>query len=735
MPVERPTFSESWYRVADLSPRLRSTVQVHRQHFRGQMWHVLQDPGSNQFFRLNEPAYHFVAMLDGERTVAEVWRTCNEQLEDSAPTQGEAIQLLGQLYTSNLLQAELPPDAEGLFRRYHKRRKREVQGYLTNLLFIRLPLIDPDRFLERWVGIVGWIFSWAGFAVWLAFIGAGMYFVVGKWGALYDQSNRVLDPENLPFLYLSFVIVKAFHEFSHAFACKKFGRKSGTGGEVHVMGIMFLVFMPLPYVDASSAWAFRSRRHRVVVGAAGMLVELAIASIATVIWAFTSEGTVHSLAYNAMFIASVSTLLFNGNPLLRFDGYYILSDLIEIPNLSERSKQYIYYLVKKYVWGVRQARNPAHSRGEKAWFVFYGIASTAYRVFICIRILLFLGDRLPRQFFVFAVVLGSTAAVGWIAVPLYKFVRYLFTNSELMRVRGRAMLTTFVVFASLVTGVGIIPAPDRVRIEGVVEPERLAIVHTEVEGRIVSYLDSDRMVAAGDVLFEAENLELDTEIERILSEREAARAKWRAAMHEENHSAARVQAEDIARLGGLLAEKRKTRSELTRRAPVDGKWISPEIDRYDGVWVKRGERMGMVASVDDIIIRAVADQDVPVADIDTYVKGVKDAAQFRVKGRPPLEVTSPELTGTVTEILPAGKKQLPSRALGYAAGGSIPVDVKDRKGTEATRRFHEIHIVPQAGARLQSGQRVIVRIELPAKPLASQWWRSLLQLMQGRFSF
>ncbi|HUV39724.1 MAG TPA: PqqD family protein, partial [Planctomycetota bacterium] len=223
MSVERPTFSESWYRVAELRPRLRSTVQVYRQHFRGRMWHVLQDPGSNQFFRLNEPAYHFVALLDGHRPVAEVWRITNDELGDEAPTQGEVIQLLGQLYVSNLLQAELPPDAEAMFTRYQKRIRREIQGYLTNLLFVRIPLIDPDHFLNRWVGVFGRLFTPAGFVLWLGIIAVGLYYLAGRADDLFRGSMTVFNVANLPLLYGSMVFVKVLHEFGHAFACKRFG--------------------------------------------------------------------------------------------------------------------------------------------------------------------------------------------------------------------------------------------------------------------------------------------------------------------------------------------------------------------------------------------------------------------------------------------------------------------------------------------------------------------------------
>ena len=173
--IERLTFHESWYRVAELHPRLRTTVQISRQHFRGQPWHVVQDHTNNAFFRLAEPAYRFVGLLDGRRTVADAWKMTNEQLGDDAPTQGEAIQLLGQLYTANLLQAEVTADTHSLFQRYKKRRQREVTSYLMNILFARLPIFDPDAFLERWLPVFGWIFSPVGFFVWIILIGFGIH--------------------------------------------------------------------------------------------------------------------------------------------------------------------------------------------------------------------------------------------------------------------------------------------------------------------------------------------------------------------------------------------------------------------------------------------------------------------------------------------------------------------------------------------------------------------------------
>jgi len=724
MPVDRPTFSESWYRVANIRPRLRATVQIYRQHYRGQMWHVVRDPSSNQFFRLNEPAYRFVGLLDGRRTVAEVWNTCNEQLGDWAPTQGEVIQLLGQLYASNLLQAELPPDAEGLLKRYQKRLTREVTGYLSNLLFIRIPLFDPDRLLDELLPAVRWVFSWVGLALLLVLVSVASYFVLGRAGELVDRAKNILDPAGLPLLFLSIWVVKFFHEFGHAFACKKFGRDVGTAGEVHTMGVMFLVFTPLPYMDASSAWAYRRKSSRILVGAAGMLIELGIASIAAVVWANTSAGaTIHAMAYNIMFIASVSTLLFNANPLLPYDGYYILSDLLEIPNLRQRSRQYIYYLVRRYAWSVRRARSPAHTPGERVWLVSYGIASTIYRTFIVTAILLFVASKLPF----IGMLLAAAALTAWLLAPLGKFFKYLATSNELTRVRARAMGTVAATLAAVVVLIGFVEVPDRERMEGVVEPLELAFVHPRADGFVRGYLPSDRNVQVGSsVLIEAESPTLEARLKVLLAERDSLEARRRLAQSEDV-SEAQSLTKALSALDRRIDDARQELAALKLDPPISGRWISPQVERLEGTYAKRGQKIGIVAS-DEVVILAVVKQSASALAYEEL--NVGQACEIRVKGRPDLK-----LTGTVIQRLPAGQKNLPSRALGYAVGGSVQTVLEDPKGLEAREPFFLVRIAPdtRSDVKLLTGQRVVVRVSMAPKPLAAQWWRAILQLVQRRF--
>jgi putative peptide zinc metalloprotease protein len=726
MSVERPTFHESWYRVAQLRPRLLTSVQVHRQHFRSAMWYVLENPANNEFSRLGVEAYRFVGLLDGRHTVAEAWRICNDQLGDRAPTQGEVIQLLGQLYTSNLLYAELAPDTENLFNRYRTRLKRQIQGFLTNLLFIRIPLLDPDHIIERWIGVVGWLFSWIGLLLWLMLVAAGLYFVVGNLRELIHQSTDILAPDNLILLYVSIVMIKICHEFGHAFACKRFGRLTGTGGQVHVMGVMFLVFVPLPYVDASSAWAFRKKWHRAVVGMSGVMVELAGAAIAAIIWANTSTGTLHIIAYNVIFVASISTLVFNGNPLLRFDAYYVLSDLLEIPNLSHRAKNYLSYLVKKYSWRLKGLHNPAHSVGERIWFVFYGIASTAYRVFICIRILLFLNNRLPKELFILVPFFAVSAVIAWVLVPIGKFIRYLATSGELTKKRGWAVASTFSTLALMIVGLGILRVPDHCRIEGIVEPVHLAIVHVESEGFVTEFLPSDQIVTPdGNLLVKAVNPAKQAEKKGLNAELRHLQIKQRVAQMQEI-AAAQILGEQIQVLQEKIARVDSELSSLELKPVLSGLWISPDIEKTKGTYLRRGEQIGLIAGLDDVRIRATAGQNL----VAILVEQAYEQLDIRVKGRPDVM-----FTGEIEEIFPAGQEVLPSEALGYAVGGSMPTMAQDPRGTRTPEKFFEIRIqpTPDCPVRLLSGQRVVARIQLPSRPLVARWWRSIRQLFQRRF--
>ena len=729
MSIDRPTFNESWYRVCDLTPRLRAMVQSFRQHYRGRVWHVFRDPSNNQFFRVDEAGYRFVGMLDGRRTVAQVWEACNDQLGDEAPTQGEAVQLLGQLYTSNLIHADLPADAAGMFTRYKKRMSRQVRGYLTNVMFARLPLYDPDRLLNRLTPLLGWIFGPVGLVLWAALLVWGFYSIADSSRDLLDQSQSVLNPANLPLLYVSFGVLKLLHELGHGLSVKYFGKKEKVGSEVHTVGIMLMVLTPVPYVDASSAWAFRSKWRRAFVGAAGMYVELACAAVAAVVWANTGANspTLHAVAYNAMFVAGVSTLLFNANPLIRFDGYYILSDLAELPNLYQRSKDYLYYLVKRFVYGVRNPRNPAHSGGECVWFVGYGLLSAAYRVFLTVTIVLFIAGQL---FFV-GVVMAGLALMTMMLVPWVKWLKYLAAHAELSRTRGRAVFASAAAVLGLAALLGGVPVPDRDRSAAVIEPTHMQRVFAQTDSFVTDVLHSGSSAeSTGHPLVSGENRELALELGELESRSRQLQARYRAAINQDIalaqalRSQLRAQGEQIDRVRSRLAA-------LNLRSEHGGTWVSTEDDRLLGRYVARGEPLGVVATLDDLVIRAAADQ----------VLGFRLSPGEWI-GRD-VEIKNPNnprftYTGKVLSVAETGRRDLFSPALGYAAGGPLATDPQDPQGATATESFFEVRIAPgdppEGAPALRAGQRLEVRFTFEPKPLAQQGWRALRQLLQKRLS-
>ncbi|MEZ5303830.1 MAG: hypothetical protein R3F11_24780 [Verrucomicrobiales bacterium] len=669
-----PMFSESWHHVARERIALRASVQIRRQSFRGERWYVLHDPFSNRFFRLTPGAYRFVCRLGPDRTVEDVWRESLERDPDAAPSQGEVIQLLSQLYQSSLIQSEISPDSARLFERQRKQRAKEIRGRLASILFIRIPLWDPEAFLKKAYPFVRFAFGKAMLLIWLLVVGYGMKIAADNWEAAWDRRQELLAPGNLPLLLATFVVIKLIHEFGHAFACKHYG------GEVHTMGVMLLVFSPVPYVDATAAWAFRERYKRVFVGAAGMVVEIFFAAIAAVVWANTGEGTVHAIAYNAMVIASVTTILFNINPLLRFDGYYILSDLTETPNLQMRSGKQLAFLAEKYLFAVPQAESPARSRSE-AWFLaIFGVTSWIYRLFIFSAIILFIADRFFGLGFIAAVI----AFFGLFILPLGKYANYLATSPRLNRTRPRAVAITAAAAAALAVLLGVVPFPNHFRAPGVLRAIDRQQIAAGASGRVTAIAaGSASQVRRGDLLIQMESPEIEFSLRSADAQMEQVGALESLALVTAPASIKPV-AERKKAVAEQIKKLRADRAALAARAEMDGIWVSPRQAEYRGVWVDKGSPLGEVVDPSKFEFAAVVDQD----DAGFFFSGDGGGAPL-VRGA---EIRLPGEAGRTLpvaafRIVPAQQEALPSAALGWMGGGPIEVAATDSSGVRAAEPF------------------------------------------------
>jgi putative peptide zinc metalloprotease protein len=711
------TFSESWYRVANQKIYLRPVVRTRRQNFRGERWIVLENPFSNQYFRLQPAAYEFVVRLQPDRTVEQVWQQCLERFPDAAPSQESVIQLLAQLYFANLLQYDLAADSAQLFERYKKRRQREISFRFLNIMFMRFPLLDPDRFLVRTLPWVGKLISLFGAALWLFVIAFGLEFVLSSFGALKAQGEGILATNNLFLLYLGTVGVKTLHEFGHAYFCRKFG------GEVHVMGIMLMIFTPMPYVDATSSWSFRERWKRVLVGAAGMITEIFFAAIAAFVWSRTGPGIIHSLAYNIMFVASVSTVIFNINPLMRFDGYYILSDLLEIPNLSQRATQQLQYWAERWLFGVKNAASPAGTRREAGWLGAFGITSGIYRVFIFSGILLVIADR----FLIVGLIMAAACLVSWAVAPVVRFIKYLSASPKLDRVRPRAIGVTVGLAAFLVLLLAIIPFPYSFRAPGVVLASQRTEVVNQMAGQVETVIaPSGSYVRLGQPLLQLNNPELALQIVDTKAHLDEIDARLRLAMNRDS-----ADIEPLARLRdsvrAQLAKFTADADNLTVRARHDGLWISPAIAEFAGRWLARGTDLGLLANPADFEFTATVTED----DARSLFGKNIHAASVRLAGQ-----AATKLPVTSWRVIPGGQNLLPSAALGWAAGGEIPVAGDDNgQGNKSVEPFFEVvgKLNPNPGVALLDGRSGRISFQLPAEPLLPRWMRSLWQLLQKRY--
>ena len=728
MATLRPTFSESWYRVADLRVKLRPSAQISRQHYRGDRWYVVRDPAGNQFHRLSAPAYRFVGLLDGTRTVAEAWDLVGGQLADDAPTQNEVIQILSQLHAANLIESNVTPDAAVLLRRHKKMVTRQWQGRLMNILFPRIPLWDPDRFLCRWMPVMRLFLSWGGAILWLLVVGLAIFAIAPEWPRLQRAASDSMDPTNWPFLWASFVLIKLIHELGHGFTCRRFG------GECHELGVMFLVLVPAPYVDASSAWSFPNKWAKILVGAGGMIFELFVAAIMAFVWLNTNDTTlINQLAYNVMLIASVSTVIFNANPLLRYDGYYMLSDYLEIPNLRMRASEYTMGLIKRHLFKVKSPQ-PLPPVGQRFWLFFYAITSTAYRTFVGVMIILMVWNEVP--------VLGTLMAIGgvitWLVVPVVKTTKYLLIEPELHRKRPRAIAWTLAGVAAAVILLGFIPFKQYIDATGMVQPANRRYVHAAQSGLVDKIPARDgQIVRAGDPILVCRDLELETNIKRVTILLEAERARYSDAISRadnESNIVAETARAKIEVYETNLTELVRRNDVLTIRAPIDGVLIAPHIHELASRYLKQGEEVATVASVHDLRITALVDQD----DAALLFKEKHPEAQVRLAGQKsgdffPSRDKIGILSGGLT---PVAYKDLPPDLLplGFAGGGEAATDPSDPEGRKLARPLFAVWVdLPNNEEQSYlPGQRAYIRFTMTKKePLIQQWGRRFWQLIQA----
>jgi len=707
--------SPHWYRVAGLRPRLVPHADLQRHTVRGRIWHVLHNRVSGRSYRFTSNAHHFIALMDGRRTVEDLWQASDDTLGDEGLTQEEAVGLLRRLYSADLLQTDISTDAAEIFERQQRQARAKWIGRVKNPLAIKVPLFDPDRTLERLLPFFRPLFGRTGLLLWFVVVAVGAVTAAVHWSEIVgDTSTRLLSPQNLALLSLCYPLIKALHELGHGLATKVWG------GEVHEVGVILLALIPVPYVDASAAGTFPEKHRRMVVGAAGMMVELFLAVLALWLWLSTEPGLIHSLAYNTLLIGSVSTLFFNGNPLLRFDGYYVMNDAIGMPNLATRSNQYLGYLVKRYLFGVRSLESPTTADGERRWLIGYGVLSYLYRVIILVTIVLFVAESYPGV----GVLIALWATATMLVLPVLKHTRALLTAAVLQRQRTRAVSISAGLVAGAAALLFMVPAPLATLAEGVIAPPEGAELRAGHEGTITRLLAKpDSRVTRDQPLIETEDPFLAARTQNLAARLRELSIRRQVLLAEQKQVEANILDEEIQVVQADLKRTREQAESLLLRSPVEGVFLVDLPDDLPGRFVRRGDLLGYVADLGEPTVRVA----VPQADIG-LVKHRTQSVTVRLAE----QLVSPTVA-TVTRQVPAAVERLPSAALGPMGGGPFAVDPEDSSGTRAMEGVFEVELaLPVPVERL--GARVYVRFDHGSEPLARQWYRRLRQLFLSKFN-
>ncbi|CAA6808894.1 MAG: Peptidase, M50 family [uncultured Sulfurovum sp.] len=714
--MSQQIFSESWHIVSGLNLSLLPTVSVQKQNYRGKEWYVLKDSFNNKFFRIKPEAYQFIMRLNINATVEETWEKYLASFPDITPTQDELVKLLSQLHLNNLLFFKNRAQSLDVFERHNEQKNKMLKSKFLSFLFIKVPIFNPEKLLNFLQPFANWLFSRFGFVIWLAVVGYGIKVVIDNSTLVSSQAEGILAPSNLMYLFIVLFILKVLHEFGHALICKKFG------GPVYTIGIMFLVFTPLPYMDASSSWSFRNKWHRALVGSAGMLVELFLAAIAAVVWMNTGEGFIHSLSFNVMIIGSISSLVFNANPLLKLDAYYILSDVLEIPNLSKRSNEYFLYLLKKYLFGVEHLIGFNYTFQESSWLVIYAILSYLYRLLVSLTIMFFVAD----QFFLLGVLVAVMSLFIWVLKPLYSLFLYLSSSPELNKNRVKATLMTMGFVSMVVFILSMLPMSNSIRASGVLYATEFKSLYSVNEGFLKEvYIENGEEVKKGDLIAVMVNEELILDIA-------VTKAKL-----EQTHSLELQAQRDIADLKPLkerillLKEQLQTLEEKEKKLSIyaesGGVWIAPNLKFMQQSFLKKGEHLGDIIPQTDFRFIAVVPQE---KAFDLFGSDAQ-SANLKLYG-----IAQKTIEVKNIDLIPYKQHLLPSAALGWLGGGDIQVRQDDSSGKNSVEAFFEIRTkvaMQEENPALFHHRLGVLRIALADTPLLFQFMRFLEQLMQKKY--
>jgi putative peptide zinc metalloprotease protein len=703
--------------------RLRPDLVVQPQFYEGMTHYVIKDPLALKYFRFKIEEYYLLEQFDGKQNLQDVKKAFERKYRPQTISIEDLTRFVAQLHEAGIILIDSPDQAKVLIRRRKKNRWRKVWAFLANILFIKIPIIDPERLLTRMYPYFRWIFTRTFITLSSLSMLLAVCLVISQWKDFYDKLPDFQSFFNwwtIASFWVCLAGVKIIHEFGHGLTAKHYG------GEVHEMGILFLVLTPALYCDVTDSWLLPNKWKRIWISAAGIYVECFLASIATFVWWYSTPGLLNSLAMATMFICSVNTIMFNANPLLRYDGYYVMADWLEIPNLRIKSTQFFGYLFQEKVLGLEIPVQSYLPRSRRYLFVTYAVASYIYRWFVTFAILWFLSQVLkPYKLEQVSYLLALFSLVPLVGMPFYQIFKFVRTPGRLRKVKKARAAAFGVAAIALVAGILLIPTPLRVQGPIVLKLAKPEEVFSETEGRLVelNVKDGD-WVTKGTLLAKLSNPEKIKELsqrtqDQMINFHKAA--FFGQSPERENRAQAKTYGEFAENLEPALTKINEQIDKLTMFAHRDGVIVGAPRKETLGQWLKPGKPFCEIGDPRQLEAHLILDQG------DVHLIRPDRMAWIKVYGK-----AEQTYKCRVSEISKRSRETIPTELSNMAQGEvAAKPDPKTGEATPQTAVYEVIIPVDNSDLHLQPGLRGAAKLDGGTYTLA--WW--LLRWWNKMFNF
>lgn len=688
LPQATPSLSEQ---LRDVVVSPRRDLSVSRHVFRSGPSYVLRDSVTFKTHRLDPQDFRILSALDQAVTLGDTFQSLVEQGQLEREDEEAFYGFIVDLHQRNLLSLPLS-DGAVLYTRHERRQRAERMSRLLGVFFLRIPLCNPDSLLTRTVSLVRWLFTPAAFYAWIALVLVSLVLAIARWDELTSPVLTMFSGSNLLTLWAVLIGLKVVHEFGHAYACKAFG------GHVPEMGVFLVLLTPLAYVDATDSWSFPKVRQRVAVSLAGMYFESIVGALALFTWAMTEPSTLNTIAYQTLLLATVTTVLFNMNPLLRYDAYYIVADLLGIPNLRSRCEAAVATTCKRLFFGVRELAADGRSTPHPG-LVGFGLAQLGYRVVIMttiatILVLKFGGIGIALASFVILLPLGKAAL---------SLVRYILDSEQLAGRRIRAGAVTAGVTLATVLAFLFVPLPWPVHARGVSTFERVETIHAPAPSTIAwAPTRLGEQADAGQLLLRLESKQIESSVLEAQANYRHAGAEATRALSVGPAEASASQSLRTAR-ETALAETQRTNDGLEIFASEPSHLLSI-AHRSTGARVNTGDALLTIGSGHREVAFVL-----PSAAVDRLRVAIGDTISMRAPSQP-----THEFTAVITHVGPTGSRTLEAIQTQLASTLKIPVDPSTGQATES---YIEIR-AQLRGAHLPPPNATVLA-RLPSRPMTT----------------